>query len=85
MIEDKNDIVEELQIEYEDLNGGTIMEKPFDPTLIKIETKTPSLDTLIKRIRGKSVHRITSYNVCYTKLLRLIADSIVRLQSLEDC
>lgn len=27
-----------------------LMEKPFDPTLISIDTKTPSLDTLIKRI-----------------------------------
>lgn len=48
-------MLEEPQVEYEDLNGDTIMEKPFDPTLIKIETKTPSLDTLIKRIKGKSV------------------------------
>ncbi|OWY22359.1 hypothetical protein B6N25_07155 [Sphingobacteriales bacterium TSM_CSS] len=27
-----------------------LMEKPFDPSLINIDTKTPSLDTLIKRI-----------------------------------
>jgi hypothetical protein len=32
-----------------------LMEKPFDPTLINIETKTPSLDTLIKRIERKTV------------------------------
>jgi len=31
------------------------MEKPFDPTKINIETKTPSLDTLIKRIERGSV------------------------------
>ncbi len=43
------------EVEEEDVNGGAIMEKPFDPTLIKIETKTPSLDTLIKRVKGKSV------------------------------
>lgn len=55
MQEENNYIVNEPQVEYEDLNGGTIMEKPFDPTLIKIETKTPSLDTLIKRIKSKSV------------------------------
>lgn len=32
-----------------------IMEKPFDPTKIDIDTKTPSLDTLIKRIRHKTI------------------------------
>jgi hypothetical protein len=32
-----------------------LMEKPFDPTKINIETKTPSLDTLIRRIRNKAV------------------------------
>jgi hypothetical protein len=32
-----------------------LMEKPFDPTKINIETKTPSLDTLIRRIRKKAV------------------------------
>lgn len=55
MQEDNNYLANEPQVEYEDLNGGSIMEKPFDPTLIKIETKTPSLDTLIRRIKGKSV------------------------------
>lgn len=55
MQEENNNIVYEPEVEPEDLNGGVIMEKPFDPTLIKIETKTPSLDTLIKRIKGKSV------------------------------
>lgn len=55
MQEENNYIANEPEVENEDLNGGAIMEKPFDPTLIKIETKTPSLDTLIKRIKGKSV------------------------------
>lgn len=32
-----------------------LMDKPFNPTKINIETKTPSLDTLIKRIKNKSV------------------------------
>lgn len=36
-----------------------LMEKPFDPTLIKIETKTPSLDTLIKRISRGSIQMNT--------------------------
>lgn len=55
MEEENKNIVNEMEVENEDLNGGAIMENPFDPTLIKIETKTPSLDTLIKRIKGKSV------------------------------
>lgn len=32
-----------------------LMKKPFDPTKINIETKTPSLDTLIKRIKNKTI------------------------------
>jgi hypothetical protein len=32
-----------------------LMEKPFDPTMIKIDTKTPSLDTLIERIELKEI------------------------------
>jgi hypothetical protein len=32
-----------------------LMDKPFDPTKINIETKTPSLDTLIKRIRYNEI------------------------------
>ncbi len=45
-----------------DIEDPTIelMENPFDPTLIKIETKTPSLDTLIKRIKSNSVQLDTS-------------------------
>ena len=45
--------------ELEDVSLG-LMEKPFDPTLIKIETKTPSLDTLIKRIKRGSIQMDTS-------------------------
>ncbi|MEI8204941.1 MAG: DUF262 domain-containing protein [Bacteroidota bacterium] len=65
------DIVSALIQEPEDFGDGTekemidekvtyIMEKPFDPTLIKMETKTPLLDTLIKRIRSKSIQMDTS-------------------------
>ena len=41
----------------EEVNDDSLklMDKPFDPTKINIETKTPSLDTLIKRIERKSV------------------------------
>jgi len=38
----------------------SIMDKPFDPTQIKVESKTPSLDTLIKRINSKSIQMDTS-------------------------
>lgn len=55
MPDDNLYMVGEPQVEYEAGNGSSVMEKPFDPTLIKIETKTPSLDTLIKRIRSQSV------------------------------
>lgn len=36
-----------------------LMDKPFDPTKINIETKTPSLDTLIKRIKYNSIQMNT--------------------------
>lgn len=38
----------------------SLMEKPFDPTQIKVESKTPSLDTLIKRIKGTTIQMDTS-------------------------
>ncbi|MEI7725544.1 MAG: DUF262 domain-containing protein [Bacteroidota bacterium] len=49
----QQDEVEKEQIDTD--NSQRLMEKPFDPTKINIETKTPSLDTLIKRIKNKSV------------------------------
>jgi hypothetical protein len=55
MMEDNTDIINEPDVENEDSGTGVLMDKPFDPTLIKIETKTPSLDTLIKRIKSNSV------------------------------
>lgn len=36
-----------------------LMDRPFDPTKINIETKTPSLDTLIKRIKHESIQMNT--------------------------
>jgi hypothetical protein len=54
MQDENNNIGYEPDVEFEDLSGA-LMEKPFDPTLIKIETKTASLDTLIKRIKSNSV------------------------------
>ncbi len=45
---------EDVEIEPVELTGR-LMEKPFDPTKINIETKTPSLDTLIKRIKSDTI------------------------------
>lgn len=47
---EQNDI--ELEAVDQDVK---LMDKPFDPTKIDIDTKTPSLDTLIRRIRNKTV------------------------------
>ena len=46
---------QEVEKELVDDNSLKLMSKPFDPTKINIETKTPSLDTLIKRIERNSV------------------------------
>ena len=50
--------VEDIEIEELD-DSVLLMDKPFDPTKINIETKTPSLDTLIKRIERKSIQMNT--------------------------
>lgn len=50
----------EDEIEQDPEDGQILlMEKPFDPSLINIETKTPSLDTLIKRIDRGSIQMNT--------------------------
>ncbi|MDR0755345.1 MAG: DUF262 domain-containing protein [Puniceicoccales bacterium] len=46
--------VEEVEKEQID-EQVPLMERPFDPTKINIETKTPSLDTLIRRIGNETV------------------------------
>jgi len=52
---------EEDSVEQELVDSSSLlMEKPFDPTKINIETKTPSLDTLIKRIERKEIQMDTS-------------------------
>ena len=53
------DLSDDIEKEQDD-DSILLMEKPFDPTLIKIETKTPSLDTLIKRVRRESIQMDTS-------------------------
>jgi len=44
----------DIEVENIDLSAQ-LMDKPFDPTKIKIETKTQSLDTLIKRSSRNSI------------------------------
>jgi len=55
----KSKIIEkgpDIEVENEDVNAVlSLMENPFDPTKIDIDTKTPSLDTLIKRIKNGTV------------------------------
>lgn len=53
---DANNSNNDLEVEQEVTDELlTIMDKPFDPTKINIETKTPSLDTLIKRIECNEI------------------------------
>lgn len=52
----EDEAVEKELIDVSDL----LMEKPFDPTKINIETKTPSLDTLIKRIERTEIQMDTT-------------------------
>jgi hypothetical protein len=52
----EDDSIEKELVDAEDL----MMEKPFDPTKINIETKTPSLDTLIKRIERAEIQMDTT-------------------------
>lgn len=51
---------QEEDIEEEQIDEDILLEKPFDPTKINIETKTPSLDTLISRIREKEIQMDTT-------------------------
>lgn len=52
---------DDREIVEEELNDDSLllMDKPFDPTKINIETKTPSLDTLIKRIERNNIQMNT--------------------------
>ena len=50
------DYVDNIEVEQIETDSTKrLMERPFDPTKINIETKTPSLDTIIKRIKNKTV------------------------------
>jgi len=52
-MQDENyNIVSEPLVEYEDVNTGVLMERPFNPAQIDISTKTPTVDLLIKRLKA---------------------------------
>ncbi|MCK6641740.1 MAG: DUF262 domain-containing protein [Bacteroidia bacterium] len=54
-VNDKNTLVDESQVEYEDINTGVLMEKPFNPSQIDISTKPLTVDLLIKRLKADPV------------------------------
>ena len=55
------------------IEKDSALERRFQPVIVD----EPSIDESIEIIKGiKDYYRITSYNVCYTKLLRLILFSI---------
>jgi hypothetical protein len=52
--------ISDFEVEQEELDDIDVsFQKIFDPALINIETKTPSLDTLIKRIDRESIQMNT--------------------------
>lgn len=56
--ETQAEVIEIVEVETND-DSLLLMDKPFDPTKINIETKTPSLDTLIKRIERNNIQMNT--------------------------
>jgi hypothetical protein len=52
MQEENKILVNEPQVEYEDINTGELMERPFNPALIDISTKNPTIDLLVKRLKS---------------------------------
>ncbi len=45
-----------IGVETEETSSGEKITKPFDPTLIRVETKPMMLDLLIARIRDKAIN-----------------------------
>jgi hypothetical protein len=52
MQEENNNILHEPQVEYEDIDTGVLMERPFNPAQIDISTKNPTIDLLVKRLKS---------------------------------
>ncbi len=53
MQDENNNIVNEPQVEYEDIDTGVLMERPFNPSQIDISTKNPTIDLLVKRLKSE--------------------------------
>ncbi|MFP3596051.1 DUF262 domain-containing protein [Chryseobacterium sp. SIMBA_029] len=60
LFEDENVIDDVESNDNEDDSESEYMSQPFDPTKIDVDTKTPSLDTLIKRIYRGNIQMDTS-------------------------
>lgn len=56
---DEEDIEDDNDVDTDE-SDSVLMQQPFDPTKINIDTKTPSLDTLIKRIQRGNIQMETS-------------------------
>ena len=69
----------DADLEKEEIDPNSrLMEKPFDPTKINIETKIPSLETLIKRIKSNTVQLNTeSYFQKYNDLWDEVKQSLL--------
>ncbi|MBL7766514.1 MAG: DUF262 domain-containing protein [Chitinophagaceae bacterium] len=52
MLDENNNMVNEPQVEYEDIDTGVLMERPFNPAQIDISTKNPTIDLLVKRLQS---------------------------------
>jgi hypothetical protein len=52
MQDENKNIVNEPQVEYEDIDTGVLMERPFNPAQIDISTKNPTIDLLVKRLQS---------------------------------
>lgn len=53
MQEETNYTVNEPQVEYEDIDTGVLMERPFNPSQIDISTRNPTIDLIVKRLQSK--------------------------------
>ncbi|MCZ2282176.1 MAG: DUF262 domain-containing protein [Bacteroidales bacterium] len=55
MQDDNNYLVNEPQVEFEDMDTGVLMDRPFNPAQIDISTKNPTIDLLVKRLQANPV------------------------------
>jgi hypothetical protein len=53
MQDENNNILNETEVEYEDVDTGVLMERPFNPSQIDISTKNPTIDLLVKRLKAE--------------------------------